>query len=160
MWYVIYTKHGKEDSVASRLQMIGIEVLNPKIRMRKFRRNRLTDVIENLFPCYLFAKFDADRYSHLITFTRGVRYIVGKRSPVVVQDEVIETITDNMKADNLVVVGMQRFARGDAVRIKDGPFRDFCGIFEREIRGSERVMILLNTIHIRVELDSFCLAVA
>lgn len=160
MWYAIYTKPGKEDSVASRLQMIGIEVLNPKIRMRKFRRNRLADVIENLFPCYLFADFDADRYSHLITFTRGVRYIVGKRSPVVVQDEVIETIRDNMESDNLVVVGMQRFAKGDMVRIKDGPFRDFCGIFEREIRESERVMILLNTIHIRVELDSFCLTVA
>jgi len=160
MWYAVYTKPKKEDSVAFSLQNIGIEVLNPKIKFRKFKRNRLTDVIEPLFPCYLFANFDKDKYSHLITYTRGVKYIVGKKSPVAVQDEVINVIKDGIEDHNLIVIKPSTFKNGDKVLIKDGPFKDFYGIFEKEIKGHERVMILLETIQCRVELDSYFLAIA
>jgi transcriptional antiterminator RfaH len=160
MWYAVYTKPKKEDSVAFSLQNIGIEVLNPKIKFRKFKRNRLTDLIEPLFPCYLFANFDKDKYSHLITYTRGVKYIVGKKSPVAVQDEVINVIKDGIEDNNLIVIKPSTFKNGDKVLIKDGPFKDFYGIFEKEIKGHERVMILLETIQCRVELDSYFLAIA
>jgi len=160
MWYAVYTKPKKEDSVAFSLQNIGIEVLNPKIKFRKFKRNKLTDVIEPLFPCYLFANFDKDKYAHLITYTRGVKYIVGKKSPVAVQDEVINVIKDGIEDNNLIVIKPSTFKNGDKVLIKDGPFKDFYGIFEKEIKGHERVMILLETIQCRVELDSYFLAIA
>ncbi|MFZ3135793.1 MAG: transcription termination/antitermination NusG family protein [Thermodesulfovibrionales bacterium] len=160
MWYAVYTKPKKEDSVAFLLQNIGLEVLNPKIKFRKFKRNRLTDVIEPLFPCYLFANFDKDKYSHLITYTRGVRYVVGKKNPLVVQDEVVNVIKDGIEDNNLIVIKPSTFKNGDKVLIKDGPFKDFYGIFEKEIKGHERVMILLETIQCRLELDSYFLAVA
>jgi len=160
MWYAVYTKPKKEDSVAFSLQNIGIEVLNPKIKFRKFKRNRLTDVIEPLFPCYLFANFDKDKYAHLITYTRGVRYVVGKKNPLVVQDEVVNVIKDGIEDNNIIVIKPSTFKNGDKVLIKDGPFKDFYGIFEKEIKGHERVMILLETIQCRVELDSYFLAIA
>lgn len=160
MWYAVYTKPKKEDSVAFFLQNIGLEVLAPKIKFRKFKRNKLTDVIEPLFPCYLFANFDKDKYAHLITYTRGVRYIVGKKNPVAVQDEVINVIKDGIEDNNIIVIKPSTFKNGDRVLIKDGPFKDFYGIFEKEIKGHERVMILLETIQCRVELDSYFLAVA
>jgi transcriptional antiterminator RfaH len=160
MWYAVYTKPKKEDSVAFSLQNIGLEVLNPKIKFRKFKRNRLTDVIEPLFPCYLFANFDKDKYAHLITYTRGVRYVVGKKNPLVVQDEVVNVIKDGIEDNNLIVIKPSTFKNGDKVLIKDGPFKDFYGIFEKEIKGHERVMILLETIQCRVELDSYFLAIA
>ena len=74
MWYTVYTKPRQEDSVASLLQNIGIEALNPKLKSRKYKRGRILEVIEPLFPCYIFANFEKDKYSHLITYTRGVRY--------------------------------------------------------------------------------------
>jgi len=160
MWYAVYTKPKKEDSVAFLLQNIGLEVLNPKIKFRKFKRNKLTDVIEPLFPCYLFANFDKDKYAHLITYTRGVRYVVGKKNPLVVQDEVINVIKDGIEDNDLIVFKPSTFKNGDKVLIKDGPFKDFYGIFEKEIKGHERVMILLETMQCRVELDSYFLAVA
>jgi transcriptional antiterminator RfaH len=160
MWYAVYTKPKKEDSVAFFLQNIGLEVLNPKIKFRKFKRNRLTDVIEPLFPCYLFANFDKDKYAHLITYTRGVRYVVGKKNPLAVQDEVVNVIKDGIEDNNLIVIKPSTFKNGDKVLIKDGPFKDFYGIFEKEIKGHERVMILLETIQCRLELDSYFLAVA
>ncbi|MBM4146618.1 MAG: hypothetical protein FJ240_10185 [Nitrospira sp.] len=160
MWYAVYTKPKKEDSVAFFLQNIGLEVLNPKIKFRKFKRNKLTDVIEPLFPCYLFVNFDKDKYTHLVTYTRGVRYVVGKKNPVAVQDEVVNAIKDGIEDNNLIVIKPSAFKNGDKVLIKDGPFKDFYGIFEKEIKGHERVMILLETMQCRVELDSYFLAVA
>jgi transcriptional antiterminator RfaH len=154
MWHAIYTKPGKEDSVAFRLQGIGIEVLNPKLKSKKYKRNKIVEVIEPLFPCYLFANFDKEKYTHLITYTRGVRYIVGKRNPIVVFDEIINTIRGSMEEENIVVVKPQRFDKGDRVLIKEGPFKDFYGIFEKEVKGYERVMILLDAISYKLELDS------
>ena len=154
MWHAIYTKPGKEDLVAFRLQGIGIEVLNPKLKSKKYKRNKFIDVIESLFPCYLFANFEKEKYSHLITYTRGVRYIVGKGNPIVVHDEIINTIKEGMGDDNIVVIKPRKFEKGDRVLIKEGPFKDFYGIFEKETRGPERVMILLEMIHCKLELDS------
>ena len=153
MWHAIYTKPGKEDSVAFRLQGIGIEVLNPKLKSKKYKRNKIVEVVEPLFPCYLFANFDKEKYTHLITYTRGVRYIVGKRNPILVFDEIINTIKGSMEEGNIVVVKPQRFEKGDRVLIKEGPFKDFYGIFEKEVKGYERVMILLDAISYKLELD-------
>ncbi|MEW6215710.1 MAG: transcription termination/antitermination NusG family protein [Nitrospirota bacterium] len=156
-WHAIYTKPRNEDSVASRLHDIGIDVLNPKLKSKKYKRNKLIEVIEPLFPCYLFANFDKDKYSHLISYTRGVRYIVGKNNPIIVQDKIINTIKENMEEGNIIVIKPQRFEKGNRVLIKNGPFKDFYGIFERETKGSERVLILLDAIYYRLELDSWFL---
>lgn len=153
MWYAIYTKPNKEDCIAVRLQDIGIQVLNPKIRLKKFRSKKLVEVIEPLFPCYLFAEFDKDKYSHLIKYTRGVRYIVGKDNPITVHEEIILSIKERMTEGNIIIPCPQHFKTGDRVLIKDGLFRNFYGIFEREIRGPERVMILLDTLYYKVEVD-------
>jgi len=158
VWYAIYTKHGKEDTIAYRLEGIGIEVLNPKIKFRKYRRNKLAEVVEPLFPCYLFANFEKEKYAHMITYTRGVRYIVGKTNPIVVHDEIIDTIKEGMEAGNIIVVKPRKFSKGERVLVKEGPFKDFYGIFERETRGPERVMVLLDMIHCKLELDSCLLA--
>jgi len=157
MWHAIYTKPGKEDTVAFHLQGLGIEVLNPKLKSKKYKRNKIVEVLEPLFPCYLFANFDKEKYTHLITYTRGVRYIVGKRNPVVVVDEIINTIKGSMEEGNILVVKPQRFEKGVRVLIKEGPFKDFYGIFEKEVKGHERVMILLETLNYKLELDSWVL---
>jgi len=60
------TKPRSEDLVASRLQDIGIEILNPKLKSKKYQGNKIGEVIEPLFPCYLFANFEKEKYSHLL----------------------------------------------------------------------------------------------
>ncbi len=104
MWHAIYTKPKREDSIAIRLRNIGIEVLNPKLKSRKYKNGQFLDVVEPLFPCYVFAEFEADKYSHLITYTRGVRYIVGRNNPMPVFGEVINAIRDNMGENGLIVI--------------------------------------------------------
>jgi transcriptional antiterminator RfaH len=160
MWYAVYTKPKREDSAAFHLQNIGIEVLNPKLRSKKYRGNRFIEYIEPLFSCYIFANFEKDKYSHLITYTRGVSYIVGKKNPVIVPEEVIKAIRERMGEDNIIVVKPRTFKKGDSVIIREGPFKDFCGIFEREIKSSERVMLFLSTLNYKIELERCFLAVA
>jgi transcriptional antiterminator RfaH len=160
MWYAIYTKPGREDSVAFLLKNIGINVLNPKLKSKKYKKNKLIEAVETLFPCYLFAEFDRERYAHLITYTRGVRYIVGKKDPIKVHEEVIDTIKEGMEENGIIVIRPLEFKRGNRVLIKDGPFKDFHGIFEREIKGPERVMIFLSTLNYRLELDGCFLSAA
>ena len=160
MWYVVYTKPGREDDVAFLLQNAGISVLNPKLKSVKYKHNRFADVIEPLFPCYFFADFDKDISAHLITYTRGVKYIIGKRNPAVIPDEVINAMKERMGDNGVIVVSSQKFKTGDKVLVKEGPLKNFYGIFEREVKGSQRVMILLNAIHCRVEIDNRSLSAA
>jgi len=153
-WYAIYTKPKQEDHVASRLQKYGIEVLNPKSRFKKYRGGRLSEVVEPFFPCYVFAKFECNTCSRLVKYTKGVKYVVGKNNPIAVPDALTTTIKENMQEDNVVFVKPGTFEKGARVKIKDGAFKDFCGIFERTTKGFERVLILLDAMCYRLEISA------
>ncbi len=152
-WYAIYTKPNAEDSTTHLLNNAGIETLNPKIRTRKYMRKKYTEVIEQLFPCYVFASFDIEKHGHMIKYTRGVKYIVGKEHPIIVHREIIKAIEERME-DGIVKQVIERFRRGERVLIKEGPFKDFCGIFERDVSGRERALILLEAIQSKLEIET------
>jgi transcriptional antiterminator RfaH len=153
-WYVIYTKPKAEDSTSLLLSSAGIETLNPKIRVKKYVRKKYVTAVEPLFPCYIFALFDSQKHGHMVTYTRGVKYIVGKETPLVVVREIIDAIKERLEGDLVVPVPVS-LERGDRVLIKEGPFKDFYGIFERNIPGRKRVMILLEALHCKVDIESF-----
>ncbi len=151
-WYAIYTKPKSEDSIAHLLRNAGFETLNPKIKVVKYVRKKYVDVIEQLFPSYIFAFFDSDKHSHMIRYTRGVRYVIGQGYPIIVPDEIINAIKERMK-DGVVIPVPEDFSKGERVMIKEGPFKNFYGIFEKNIPGRKRAMILLETLFCKVDLD-------
>ncbi len=152
-WYAIYTKPKREDSTVFYLNNAGIETLNPKIKTIKYVRKKYTDVIEQLFPSYIFAFFDSHKHTQMIKYTRGVNYIVGKESPLIVPSEIIDAIREQMEGD-IVKQDPEDLKKGDWVLIKEGPFKNFHGIFERNISGKERVMILLQALHCKLDIES------
>ncbi len=151
-WYAIYTKPKCEESTALQLGNAGILTLNPKIRIKKYIRGKYTPVVESLFPSYIFACFALERHGHMISYTRGVRHIVGKQNPVVVPQEIIDAIQERMEGDIITPVS-EKLESGDKVIIKEGPFANFYGIFERDVPGRERAMILLDTLHCKLEIE-------
>ena len=155
-WYAIYTKPRYEDSIALQLKNAGIEILSPKIKIKKYVRGKYSDVIEPLFPGYLFARFDCERHGHMIKYTRGVKYIVGNQNPLVVPMEIIGTIQERMQ-DDIVTPAPEKFENGERVLVKEGPFENFYGIFKRDIQGKERAMILLEALHCKLEIKSISL---
>lgn len=152
-WYVIYTKPKCEDSTALQIRNAGMETLNPKIRIKKYFRGKYTSVIEPLFPSYIFVFFDQERHGHMVSYTRGVRYIVGKQNPLVVPQVIIDAIQERLE-DNIVTPVQEKLESGDRVLIKEGPFANFYGIFERDVPGRERAMILLDALHCKLEIES------
>jgi transcriptional antiterminator RfaH len=151
-WYAVYTKPKAEGAVAQLLSNAGIEILNPKMKVKKYIRKKYIEVVEQLFPCYIFAFFDDEEQGHMIRYTRGVRYIVGKETPLTVHAQIIEAIRERMEGD-IVEPLSEKFDSGERVLVKEGPFKDFYGIFERHISGKKRATILLEALFFRLEVE-------
>ncbi|MEM5810052.1 MAG: transcription termination/antitermination NusG family protein [Candidatus Aenigmatarchaeota archaeon] len=152
-WYVIYTKPSKEDSVTEQLRNAGIEVLNPKVILRKYRNGKIVSIIEPLFPNYIFADFDLMRYHRMVKYTRGVRYIIFRDRPVELPDFVVTELKSRADDNGFVKIESGKLNPDDRVVIKSGPFKDFYGIFEKELNREERVLILLEILNARIEID-------
>jgi transcriptional antiterminator RfaH len=158
-WYAIYTHPRQEDRAESNLRAWGVETFNPKVK--ESRRNPYThapiQVIKNLFPRYFFARFEAGEMLRKICFTRGVQSVVSfGNGPTPIDDKIITVIKSRVGKDNFIKLD-EDFKFGDKVTIKDGPLRNFTGVFDREIKNSDRVRILLAAIsyegHVIIEKD-------
>ncbi len=144
-WYAVYTKPKQENIVADSLKGAGLEVFNPKLKQRKYVHGVYKDIIGPFFPCYIFVRFEPANFSWMIKYTRGVRKIVGGDSPWPVSDEVIDLIKAH-EENGIIAIKPPELRSGDRVTIKDGPLQGLNGIFEKEINGQERVILLLTAI--------------
>jgi len=158
-WYVIHTHPKQEDRAGSNLRVLGIPILNPKIRERRYNQFSIapTYVTKPLFPRYIFAHFEVHNLYHKVRFTRGVHSVVGfGEGPTSIAKEVIMLILANIKEDGFVRID-EEIRPGDRVMIKDGPLKNFAGIFERKKKDTDRIRILLETVsyqaHIEIEKD-------
>jgi transcriptional antiterminator RfaH len=153
-WYVIYTKPGKENSVVEQLQMAGLNVLKPEIMLRKYKNGIIITKIEPLFPNYVFAEFDLMRCYRLVKYTRGVKYILFRDMPVELPGIVVTEIKSRMDENGVVKIAPVRLSPDERVVINHGPFKDFYGIFVKELNRKERILILLEILNARIEIDS------
>jgi len=152
-WFVVNTKPKNEDRAASNLTEGGIEVLAPKIKLKKYKNDRLVEVVEQMFPNYIFVKFQPVEEFRLVKYTRGVKTIVHFGNRIVpVQDEIIEFIKSRL-VDGVAVLQKPKFKKGEKVLIKDGPFKGLSGIFEKEMEGRERVTILLDSVQFAASME-------
>jgi transcription elongation factor/antiterminator RfaH len=146
-WYAIHT-HPKEEARAnSNLQAWGVKTLSPLIRQPRPRKfsDKVSYLTKPLFPQYIFAHFVASRCLSRVWFTRGVHNIVHFGDSIApVDDEAIAFIESQLDSDNIVRLG--ELQCGDKVRINQGPFQSLTGIFEKNIKGTDRVMLLLEAI--------------
>ncbi len=158
-WFAIHTKPRKERFVTDQLKRLSdVEVLNPIVKVKKFYRKKLVFMEEGLFPSYIFARFDLDRYYNTVRYTRGTRRILGSKfgTPYIVDDFIITEIKERIK-DGFVRLDPPDLKKGDNVYIRYGPMAGFIGVFLSETKPSERVTILLNTIAFqgKVEIEKY-----
>lgn len=156
-WYVVHTHPRQEDRAETNLSTWGVETFNPKLQER--RPNQFTGrpiyLTKSLFPNYIFARFSTEKLLSKICFTRGVHTVVSFGSkPVPVDDEIISILKLNVGADGFVHLG-ERLKLGDKVMIDKGVLNSLTGIFEREIKDSNRVMVLLEAVNFqcRIAID-------
>lgn len=168
-WYIVHTYSGMEEKVKRTLeQRITaldlkdriLEVVVPTEEVMEIREGKRTPKRERLFPGYLLVRMKMDdRTWYVVRNTPGVTGFIsaadrdGRIRPVPLTEEEVEHIFQRMRSEQpRPKVG---FAKGQYVKIVDGPFKDFLGVVD-EIdaeRGKVRVLVSFFGRETPVELD-------
>jgi len=147
-WYVIHTHPRQEERCEANLNAWQVETFNPKIRERHCNpfTGKATFIVKPLFPRYLFARFCLGDAIQRIRFTRGVHSVVSfGNNPTAVADEIIAVIKSRIGDDTFVRLGND-LRPGDHLLIEEGAWKGFIGVFEREMKERDRIMVLLTTV--------------
>lgn len=168
-WYVVHTYSGYENRVKTNLEhrIESMDVSNkifqvvvPTEDEMEIRDGQRRTVARKIFPGYILVEMVMDDESwYVVRNTPGVTGIVssqdekGKIEPVALDDTEVKDILKQMEAEApRVKVG---FAKGQSVRIIDGPFIDFIGIVDdlNVEKGKVKVMVSFFGRETPVELD-------
>lgn len=154
-WYAIQSQPRREDVAEHMLRRLALPVLCPRYRQRVILHGYRREVVRPLFPGYLFAAFDPERDLRRVHYTRGVRGVVTfGECPAEVPLELLRAIEERMSG-GYVQLDPPPLRPGQRVEIVAGPFAGFTGIFQADVKPSERVAILLDSLRLqaRVVLD-------
>lgn len=154
-WYAVRTKPREEDRADINLRTGQVQTFMPKLKEFPTSGYGRSYISKPLFSRYIFAHFDANRLLHTVNYTRGVQNVVsfgGK--PIPVDDRVINLIKAQVGQDGFIRMD-EEFKPGDKVRIDSGPLVNLAGIFERKVKNTDRVRLLLGAVsyhgHVEVQ---------
>jgi len=145
-WYAVCCKPRQESIAEENLQRQGYCTYLPRICSSRRRRGQWVDVIEPLFPRYLFIRIDpALRSTAPVRSTRGAIGLVRfGGQPAVVPEQMIEAIRQRADANSgLHQSDHPLFCTGDAIRLAEGPLAGMDGVFVEE-SSEKRVIVLLE----------------
>lgn len=157
-WYLVYTKPRQEGVAQANLERQGYPIYLPRIRQRRRRAGRAADVIEPLFPRYLFIQLSqqTDNWGP-IRSTLGVSSLVRfGADPAVVPEGLIAALRAHDDETGIQALDLPDFESGQAVRVQAGPMQGYEGIFVART-SRQRVTVLLNVLgkqaKLRVDAD-------
>ena len=153
-WYCLRSQPKHEHIAAARLrQCEGIEVFCPQVKIQRSTRRGLVWFKEALFPNYLFARFERQKWQSLVRYSLGVSGIVhfGDYVPEVPEDA-LSNLRAFMQNEELKVVTFT-IEPGDDVEIVEGPFRGQAGVVSQILPARERVKVLLEVLGGVTEVD-------
>jgi len=164
-WYVIHTYSGYEDAVAKnlkqRIESLDMEdrifnVIVPKEKKIKIKNGKRKVVEEKIYPGYVLVEMIVtDDSWYVVRNTPNVTGFVGAgTTPVPVSAEEIESLKKRMEVTTPQYKIEVKV--GEAVKIIDGPFKDFNGKISEidEEKGKIKVSINMFGRDTPVELDS------
>jgi len=144
-WYLVFTRPRMEKTAVVNLGYQEYVSFMPFIRCKKRRNGKLVDVVEPMFPRYLFVKLNTttDHWRPIYS-TRGVTCMVrfGLEHARVPQS-LIERLQALGDEEHILDVTPAGPKPGDKVRIADGSFAGLEGIVQART-GSARVRLLLE----------------
>ena len=164
-WYVIHTYSGYEDAVAKnlkqRIESLSMEdkifnVLVPKEKKIRIKNGKRRALEEKIYPGYVLVEMVVtDDSWYVVRNTPNVTGFVGVgTTPVPVSKEEIDALKKRMgvEAPQFQI----EYQMGDAVKVTDGPFKDFDGkISEIDTeRGKVKVLVNMFGRDTPLELDS------
>ncbi len=152
-WYVLHTHSGYEDTVArnlkQRIESLGMgdkifNVIVPTEKKIKIKNGKRRVVEEKIYPGYVLVEMIVtDDSWYVARNTPRVTGFVGSgTTPIPVAEEEIREIQRRMGIEEpKYKIDVQV---GDAVKITDGPFRDFDGKVSEVDEGKGKIKVLVN----------------
>jgi transcriptional antiterminator RfaH len=160
-WFVVRTQSRAEEKAVRHLGNQGFVTYLPRYRRRVRHARRLQLLLRPLFPGYLFVQLDPELCRwRSINGTIGVREILSNgEAPLAVADRIIDEIKAREDDTGTVKLVPPSFARGQVVRLLEGPLADLNGLFE-EMRDESRVVLLVSLLGRKVRMQVPATAVA
>ena len=157
-WYVMQSKPRKEAFLRERLRIQRIDAYLPSIRVKPVNPRARKEL--PFFPGYLFVNVDLEEISasELRRMPGATGIVCYGGEPASIGDALIRAIQEQI--DDITESNTQsvnRFASGDWVVIKDGPFVNYKAMFDCRLSGQDRVRVLLELLQgqkIRLELSA------
>jgi transcriptional antiterminator RfaH len=150
-WTVIYTKSREEKWAQMNLEQQGHEVYSPKILIERLRQGKRVDVVEPLFPRYIFVRIDTSRSGlswGRLKNTRGVikpvTFGMDYESGRVCQ-QLVEGLREREATDGVHRMRQSRVTlkEGDKVVINNALMDGVEAIF-KSYAGANRVALMVN----------------
>jgi transcriptional antiterminator RfaH len=145
-WFAVYTRPRQERTALEHLERQGFRCFLPMAINPYQRRTERKPRAEPLFPRYLFLNANAGRQSlGPVRSTRGVVNLVRFGMQLATMPApVIEAINERCDpVTGLVQLDPVPVEVGDRVKVFDGPFAGFEGIF-KERKGEMRALLLMS----------------
>jgi len=163
-WYAIHTYPASEDTVVQNLKQriesmdMGDKIFNvlvPKEKKIKIKGGKRYVVEEKIYPNYVFVDMIVtDDSWYVVRNTPRVTGFIGAGiTPIPIADEEIKKLLEKTVSESptyKIELGV-----GDAVKIVDGPFKDFDGKISEvdSARGKIKVLVNIFGRETPVELD-------
>lgn len=152
-WYVVHTYSGHENKVAitlkQRASSMGyldrvFKVLIPTQKKIMVSEGKKREVEERILPGYVVVLMKlSDEVWHLVRSTRGVTGFVGVgTTPTPLPESEVRTLMKFMQMEAPKFEA--KYSVGDAVKIVDGPWKDFMGKVDEVNEEQGRVKVLVS----------------
>lgn len=130
-WYVLYTRHQHEKTVAQILTGKGFDTFLPLYETGRRWKDRIKVLSLPLFPCYVFLNGGLQRKLDIMT-TPGIHAVVSSSGlPVAIPSSEIEALQRVVKTG--ARAEPHPFLKcGDQIRVKYGPLTGIEGILIRK----------------------------
>ena len=143
-WLAVMAKPRAEQTARLNLIQQGYEVCAPLIRLKKRRRGIWKQVIEPLFPGYVFinVQLGLQNIAPVESTIGCLRLIKFGGRPAPVPDAVMQPL---LKTQRHPLDLAHAWELGDEIRINEGPFAGITAIFAMH-KGEDRAMVLINAL--------------
>jgi len=164
-WYVVQTYTGQEPKVVQYIQdfidagdlegMIG-RVLSPTQDVVQVKNGKKVKTSRKFFPSYVLLEMELSKEAmHFVQSVNGVTGFIGGRKPQPLREEEVRRILGQTEKGERLQISEMPFEVGDAVKIKEGPFKDFDGTVDEvhPEKGKVKVMVSVFGRSTPVEVD-------
>ncbi len=164
-WYAIQTYSGQESKVVQYIQELidsgdldGMvtRVLSPTHDVVQIKKGKKVKTSRKFFPSYVLVEMNLNKEGmHFIRNITGVTGFVGKSTPQPLREDEIKRILGQTEKGTHPQLSELPFEIGDAVKIKEGPFKDFDGTVDEvhPEKGKVKVMVSVFGRSTPVEVD-------